>query len=103
MKCSNTKSTGQYQLFCAENRIKKHPARMPAEIAEFFIKLLTDEGEIVLDPFAGSNTTGSAAERLRRKWIAIEEDWSYVRGSFGHFSVDRFQKVGSEVLFVDDP
>ena len=103
LKCSNTKSTDQYHLFCEDNIIKKHPARMPVEIAEFFIKFLTDEGEIVLDPFAGSNTTGSAAERLKRKWIAIEEDWSYVRGSLGHFPVDRFQKVGPEVLFVDDP
>ena len=103
LKFSNTKSTDQYHLFCEQNMIKKHPARMPSEIAEFFIKFLTDEGEIVLDPFAGSNTTGSAAERLKRKWIAIEEDWSYVRGSLGHFPIDRFQKVGPEVLFVDDP
>jgi site-specific DNA-methyltransferase (cytosine-N4-specific) len=103
LKISNTKSTDQYHLFCNENGIKKHPARMPVELAEFFIKFLTDEGELVLDPFAGSNTTGSAAERLNRKWISIEEDWSYIRGSFGHFPLDRFQKVGPEVLFVDTP
>jgi DNA modification methylase len=103
LKCANTKSSNQYHLFCNDNKIDKHPARMPTEIAEFFIKYLTDEGETVLDPFAGSNTTGATAERLNRKWISIEEDWSYVRGSFGHFSVDRFRKVGSEVLFVDAP
>ena len=74
---------------------------MPMEVAEFFIKFLTDEGESVLDPFAGCNTTGSTAERLNRRWISIEEDWSYIRGSFGHFPLHRFQKVGSEVLFLD--
>jgi site-specific DNA-methyltransferase (cytosine-N4-specific) len=103
LKCSNTKSSDQYHLFCEENGIKKHPARMPAEIAEFFIKFLTDEDEIVLDPFAGSNTTGAVAERLNRQWVSVEEDWSYVRGSFGHFPLDHLQKVGPEILLVDDP
>jgi len=51
---------------------KIHPARYPAEIPRFFIEFLTDPGDLVLDPFAGSNTTGSVAEGLGRRWIGIE-------------------------------
>jgi site-specific DNA-methyltransferase (cytosine-N4-specific) len=58
---------------------------MPIGLPEFFIRFLTDEGEIVLDPFGGSNTTGAAAEKLGRKWITIEADQGYVRGSAGRF------------------
>ena len=36
-----------------------HPARMPPELVEFFVRFLTDGSDLVLDPFAGSNTTGA--------------------------------------------
>ena len=62
-----------------------HPARMPSDIAEFFINFLTDEKDLVFDPFAGSNTTGAEAERLGRKWIGVERDLKYIRGSKGRF------------------
>jgi site-specific DNA-methyltransferase (cytosine-N4-specific) len=58
---------------------------MPVGLAEFFIKFLTMPGDLVLDPFAGSNTTGAAAEALGRKWISIESDKVYVKGSYGRF------------------
>ena len=58
---------------------------MPREIAEFFINFLTDEDDTVLDPFAGSNTTGAVAESLNRNWVAIEMDPEYVAGSIGRF------------------
>jgi site-specific DNA-methyltransferase (cytosine-N4-specific) len=58
---------------------------MPIKLAEFFIKFLTDENDLVLDPFGGSNTTGQAAENLKRKWVTIERDESYVKGSHGRF------------------
>jgi site-specific DNA-methyltransferase (cytosine-N4-specific) len=58
---------------------------MPIGLAEFFIKLLTVPGNIVIDPFAGSNTTGAVAERLKRRWIAIEPEEQYVIGSRGRF------------------
>ena len=50
---------------------------MPIEMANFFISLLTDEDDLVLDPFAGTNTTGYAAECLSRRWIGIEIDRRY--------------------------
>jgi site-specific DNA-methyltransferase (cytosine-N4-specific) len=58
---------------------------MPDKLAEFFVKFLTTKGDIVLDPFAGSNVTGSVAERLKRRWIAIEANAEYVEGSKGRF------------------
>jgi len=61
--------------------MKIHPARFPAALPEFFIKLLTDAGDLVLDPFAGSNTTGAVAEKLQRRWIAIENVEAYLEAS----------------------
>jgi len=76
----------KYSKYCAQNRIKPHPARMQAGLAEFFIRFLTQRGDLVLDPFAGSNTTGSIAEDLKRKWVATEMSPEYIRGSVGRFS-----------------
>jgi DNA modification methylase len=50
-------------------------------LPEFFIKLLTAEGDIVADPFAGSNTTGAVAEKLQRRWISIEKVEGYLEAS----------------------
>lgn len=82
---ANTMATDDYQRYCREHRLQFHPARMPIGLAEFFIQFLTKPGDIVLDPFAGSNTTGAAAERLRRRWISIEPNEDYVFGSYGRF------------------
>lgn len=82
---TNTRTNDPYQEYCRAQNIKPHPARMPIQLAEFFIKMLTTSGQYVLDPFAGSNTTGAAAERLGRRWIAVELDGEYLRGSRGRF------------------
>ena len=82
---SNTSPNDPYQEFCRTHGFALHPARMPSAIAEFFIKFLTDEGDIVLDPFCGSNTTGYVAERLGRRWLGIEANEEYIRGSEGWF------------------
>jgi len=81
----NTKSSDDYLNYCRENKYKPHPARMPIQVAEFFIKFLTTPKELVLDPFAGSNTTGLAAEKLKRRWISIELNPSYIESSKGRF------------------
>lgn len=78
---SNTNSRDPYLLRCKENGIKIHPARMPFEVPRFFINLLTDEGDIVVDCFAGSNTTGYCAEESNRRWVSIEVDKDYYIGS----------------------
>jgi site-specific DNA-methyltransferase (cytosine-N4-specific) len=61
--------------------IKPHPARFPIQLPTFFVRFLTDPGDIVLDPFAGSNTTGEACERERRRWITIEIEKPYLEAS----------------------
>ena len=83
---SNTGSGDAYQVFCREHNLKPHPARMHTGLPEFFIRFLTKPGDLVLDPFAGSNTTGAAAENLKRRWISVEARREYVDGSLGRFS-----------------
>lgn len=82
---SNTHSNTKYQNYCRNNQLKPHPARMPIEIPNFFIKFLTKSGDLVLDPFGGSNTTGESAQKLKRKWISIEPEINYIEGSKGRF------------------
>jgi site-specific DNA-methyltransferase (cytosine-N4-specific) len=83
---ANTSSSDPYLNFCRDFGIGVHPARMPAKIPEFFINFLTSKRNLVLDPFAGSNTTGEAAEKLKRRWISIEANNQYVQSSIGRFS-----------------
>lgn len=82
---SNTRSTDEYRRYCKQHGLKLHPARMPPELAEFFIRFLTEESDTVFDPFGGSNTTGAAAESLGRHWVAIEPDVGYIESSRGRF------------------
>lgn len=82
---ANTRSNDPYQVYCREHGIDSHPARMPVKLVEFFIRFLTDTGDLVLDPFAGSNTTGFVAEQLARKWLSIEVDPNYVEASHVRF------------------
>lgn len=81
LEIANTESNSLYLRRCRENSVKPHPARFPAALPNFFIKLLTNEGDLVLDPFAGSNVTGETAEKLNRKWLAIEMIEDYIKGS----------------------
>jgi DNA modification methylase len=85
LKFSNTSWDAQYRKYCAENGLEAHPARMQSSLAAFFIQFLTDEHDLVLDPFGGSNTTGAIAEGLSRNWISVEADSTYAEGSRGRF------------------
>ncbi len=82
----NNAANDSYTLRCKAEGLKVHPARYPRALPEFFIKMLTDEGDVVLDPFAGSNTTGAVAESLQRRWIAFESIEEYLRASKFRFS-----------------
>lgn len=75
---ANTASNDQFTRLCKEAGIKPHPARMPLGLAGFFIQTLTDPGDLVLDPFAGSNTTGFLAEQSQRKWLSIDKSEDYI-------------------------
>src|SRR3990172_5023535 len=77
--CGNNESNSRYIKQSKRNGQKVHPARFPAELPRFFIEFLTEPGELVLDPFAGSNTTGAVAERLGRRWLSVEKNRSYAK------------------------
>jgi DNA methylase len=78
---SNTNSNDHFFRKCREEGLLPHPARMPLGLAAFFVEFLTSCGDLVLDPFAGSNTTGFVAERLGRRWISIEVRKQYAKQS----------------------
>lgn len=78
---ANTGSNDFFMRTCRNRGISPHPARMHPGLAAFFMQFLTDEDDIVLDPFAGSNTTGYVAEKLGRRWISIEAREEYAEQS----------------------
>ena len=82
---SNTLSSGPYLEYCKKHKLNPHPARMPEKLPSTFIKFLTDENDLVLDPFGGSNTTGAIAEQLNRRWMSIEPNIDYINASKGRF------------------
>lgn len=82
----NNESNSEYFKACREAGLKVHPARFPAALPEFFINLCTKPGDLVVDPFAGSNTTGYVAESLGRHWISSEINEEYVQSSKLRFS-----------------
>lgn len=83
---SNTSSNDQYLRLCRERGVQPHPARFPRALPEFAIGLCTTEGDLVLDPFAGSNMTGHVAETMKRRWIAFEQDAEYLKGASLRFA-----------------
>ncbi|OCQ97997.1 DNA methylase [Oscillatoriales cyanobacterium USR001] len=88
ISASNTASNDYYQRRCKEAGIKAHPARFPQALPEFVIALCTEPGDLVLDPFAGSNMTGRVAETLDRHWLAFELDENYIKASQFRFEED---------------
>lgn len=83
---SNTISKSYFDRTCKEQNIIPHPARMPLGLAAFFVHFLTRPNGLVLDPFAGSNTTGFMAESLGRRWIAVDANPEFVKQSRIRFS-----------------
>jgi len=82
---ANTDSNGKYQTYCKAHNVAPHPARFPAALPEYFIRMLTDRGDVVLDPFAGSCVTGEVCEMLGRRWICSELDQTFLQGAKGRF------------------
>ncbi len=93
LRFSGTKWDADYRDYCKKANLPAHPARMQASLSAFFIQFLTREGDLVLDPFAGSNTTGSVAENLNRKWVGVEADEDYISGSRGRFDIFQNEDV----------
>lgn len=86
LKFSGAAWDSHYRSYCKARSLPAHPARMQVDLALFFLQFLTDEDDLILDPFSGSNTTGCAAEALGRRWISIEANRDYAEGSKGRFA-----------------
>lgn len=91
LEWGNNDSNSAFMRACRERGINSHPARFPRILPKFFIRFLTDAGDLVLDPFAGSNTTGKVAEDLQRQWLAVELEEEYVRTSALRFGIDLYE------------
>lgn len=98
LQFANTESNSQYLRYCKLLGLKAHPARFPEKLPGFFIALLTDPGDVVLDIFAGSNASGAAAERLGRRWLAFEIEPSYLAASVFRFT-DEIPKEQAALLY----
>jgi DNA modification methylase len=94
----NTDSNSAYLWLCKEFGLERHPARFPAEVPAFFIKMLTDEGDMVLDIFGGSNTTGFAAEALGRRWMTFDLSREYLVASVSRFLEGRPTETVRRIL-----
>ena len=86
IQAANTDSNDAYLRYCREHNLPVHPARMPARLAEFLIRLTTRPEDIVFDPFGGSLTTGAVAEALGRQWVSSETSLEYLLGARGRFT-----------------
>ncbi len=92
----NTESNSAYMRYCKEQGIKPHPARFPADLPEYFVRMVTDPGDFVFDPFGGSCITGEVAERLGRKWACAELSEDYLKGALGRFPASPLPRLQSK-------
>lgn len=95
LKMGNNAANDFYTMRCKQEGIKIHPARFPTLLPKFFIKLLTDPNDVILDPFAGSLTAGAVAEGLDRRWIAGEAFEEYLKAGMFRFQ----QSIENPSLF----
>jgi DNA modification methylase len=85
LQIPNTESSSLYLQRYKALGVSPHPARFPAKLPLFFIQFLTEPGDLVLDIFAGSNTTEFTAEYPRRRWLAFEQEQQYLAASVLRF------------------
>lgn len=76
--CNDTRA---YREHAATLGLPTHGAMQPTSIPDFFIRFLTEPGELVVDNFGGTIRTGLAAERIGRRWLVTEWILQYVRGA----------------------
>jgi site-specific DNA-methyltransferase (cytosine-N4-specific) len=97
---SNSESNTKYMQHCKKLAIKAHPARFPKKLPEFFVNFLTDENDLVVDFFAGSNTTGEVCEELKRRWYSFEISADYVAASAFRFieEQDEAQQIYNDII-----
>ena len=99
LQIANSESNGKYSSRCKAVGTKQHPARFPAKLPEFFIRFLTDPGDLVVDIFAGSNTTGWVAEKEGRQWLAFDKEREYLASSSFRFLADNVDSDEMRALY----
>lgn len=99
---ANTESNGRYQDYCRKHNIPIHPARFPSQLPEYFIRMLTDPGDLVMDPFGGSCVTGAVAEALDRDWVCCELSEEYLQGALARFKFGE-DRVASKPKIYEIP
>ena len=77
LEIANTSSNDAYSQACRAQGLRPHPARIQPQLVSFFIEFLSVKGDLVYDPFAGSNTTGYCAELKGRRWLATDTAAEY--------------------------
>lgn len=92
IEIANTESNSYYLRKCRDLKIKPHPARFPEALVRFFVDFLTDENDLVVDPFGGSNVTGSVCQESNRRWLAFELEQKYLDGSRVRFDPEKEAK-----------
>ena len=95
---ANTESNSHYQEYCRANNLTVHPARFPVGIPAYFIKFLTDRGDLVVDPFGGSCVTGEACEVLEREWICCELEEQFLKGALCRFQKPKVTTMPKDKL-----
>lgn len=89
----NSQSNDAYLRACKRLDMPGHPARFPLKLPAFFIEMTTDPGDLVVDFFGGSNTTGQVAEDLGRRWLSFELDREYAALSVVRFMTNEEPKA----------
>ncbi len=98
---AHTESNSYYLRHCRKRGIEPHPARFPSALPEYFIRMLTDLGDLVVDPFAGSCVTGEVCERLGRRWLCSEIVEAYLEGAMARFERPRTAAAGPRLEGLD--
>lgn len=80
LKCGSEGSGSEYMRFCRAAGLPYHPARMPRQLAERWVKFASAEGDMVFDPFGGSLNTADVCESLGRHYVAADKCLEYLRG-----------------------
>lgn len=101
LQIPNSESCSRYIQLCKAVNIPAHPARFPQKLPLFFINFLTEPGDTVLDIFAGSNTTGAAAESLQRRWLAFEQNLAYLSASAFRF-IDVNENIDNIIIIFEN-
>ena len=101
-----------FSNYCSEGRsvkryaesigITPHSAKMPLSLADFLVKFLTRPGDLIVDLFAGTLTTGQAAENNGRHWVAFEMMLEYIVQGFHRFRDSSNQWINPKLLNIGD-